>query len=133
MSFALRGAESGIRAPEGRDAPESVTVPGARLDDWCATHACRPSLLKIDVEGGEAAILRGGAEILAETRPVILCEVLTDEAGEAVAAALPVDYLCFEIDENKGPRLRDRPSRRVWRHYNWWLVPAEQRDEAIDW
>ena len=133
VTFSLRGAESGIRPPTGRDETESLTVPATSLDDWAERNDRTPLLVKLDVEGGEAAILRGGAHVLAEARPTLLCEVLTDEAGSAVADALPSGYLCFEIDENKGPRLRDRPTRRVWRHYNWLLVPEERRAQAELW
>ena len=39
-----------------------------------------PNLVKIDVEGGEAAVLEGAARVLAECNPIILCEVHLEEA-----------------------------------------------------
>jgi FkbM family methyltransferase len=126
VTFTVNGAESGIREATDQSA---ITVAAQSLDDWGRAHAQLPSLMKIDVEGGEAAILRGGRRLLAEARPIILCEVLTDGAGRSVGEATPADYLFFEIDEDRGLQLQERPTRRVWRYYNWLLVPAERRGE----
>ena len=61
-----------------------------------------PRLLKIDVEGAEALCLRGAERLLAEVRPLIVCEVAAEneaEVGERLCrhgytlldAALPAD------------------------------------------
>ena len=57
--------------PGERD--ERITVERARLDD--AVPAGTPiALVKIDVEGGELAVLRGARRLLAEQRPVVVFE-----------------------------------------------------------
>lgn len=43
-----------------------------------------PSLIKIDVEGGEAQVVGGMRRMFRETRPVILMEIHGPEAGQAV-------------------------------------------------
>ena len=54
-------------APEGTWAIRAVT-----LDGWHAKTASRtPDLIKVDVEGAEAAVLRGGARLFAEHRPTV--------------------------------------------------------------
>ena len=68
-------------------ADEQVTVPAIRIDDlW---DQSRPfGLLKIDVEGFEAKVLRGGARILAQ-RPALAIELhfpLLIKAGDDLEA-----------------------------------------------
>lgn len=89
------------------------------LDDYCEQQALRPTLLKVDVEGAEAQVLRGAETVLRRHRPVVLlsthgpaahaeCLALTDDLGydvEAVgggAVAAADELLC-----------RPRPGRRL--------------------
>ena len=74
--FAGMPGWSGLRqrpevAPEvGR--PTWIQVPVSRLDDEIGDLA--PAVIKIDVEGNELAVLRGGAATIARTRPVVVFE-----------------------------------------------------------
>jgi FkbM family methyltransferase len=79
-------------------------VPTVTLDDWAARHEA-PSLLKLDVEGAEIAALTGARRLLAESRPVILCEChgtqleineILCKAGYAVTA---VEMPCMPIED----------------------------------
>ncbi|WP_328702988.1 FkbM family methyltransferase [Arenibaculum pallidiluteum] len=58
------GAEGGL---EG----ETVRVRRARLDDWSAETV---GLIKVDVEGHELAVLRGGLGLIGRDRPNLLVE-----------------------------------------------------------
>jgi FkbM family methyltransferase len=63
----------------GRGIGHAVRVPVNRLDTiW--TRLGRPvvSAIKIDVEGGELAVLRGAETLLRETRPALLIEANTE-------------------------------------------------------
>src|SRR6202022_674895 len=51
-----------------------VVVPCTTLDDFAREHAA-PNVVKIDVEGAESEVLKGGERIFAESRPHLLCEV----------------------------------------------------------
>jgi FkbM family methyltransferase len=53
---------------------EHQLVPTVTLD-WMLDHFLAPDLLKIDVEGAEAAVLSGASRLLAEVRPPMICEV----------------------------------------------------------
>ena len=54
----------------------AVDVPCTTLDDLCKERGiARVSLVKIDVEGAELAVLRGMERVLREMRPVIVLEV----------------------------------------------------------
>jgi len=90
----------------------------------------RVDVIKIDVEGAEAGILRGAQRVLHEHHPIILCEVLTDAAGNEVMASLPKDYHFYHIDENGGTKEKACITRRRWRDTNWLLVPKHRIAEC---
>lgn len=102
----------------------SVSVTAVSLDSWTSENGVRPSLMKIDVEGAEGGILRGGQRILRECQPVILCEVLSDAAASEVMSALPKSYKFWYVDENSGvAKLEPHITRHCWRNKNWLLLP----------
>ena len=49
--------------------------PAVSIDDFCRRRSVQPDVVKIDAEGAEARILRGGASLLAARRATILLEV----------------------------------------------------------
>jgi FkbM family methyltransferase len=53
----------------------SLTVPVVTLDRFLECLGRTPSVIKIDVEGGELAVLAGACRTLAVVRPVLLIEV----------------------------------------------------------
>jgi FkbM family methyltransferase len=62
-------------------------------------------LIKIDVETHEAEVLEGFKKHLKEFLPTILIEILNDEVGANVQKIVQdMNYLYFNIDENKGIR-----------------------------
>ena len=68
--------ESGLRqrifSDPDRARVERITVPVARLDDQVFDDPIR--YVKIDVEGGEIGVLRGGRDFLARHRPLLSVE-----------------------------------------------------------
>lgn len=53
----------------------TIRVPLRRLDDVCRDVSGRISFIKIDVEGHELAVLRGGIDTLRRTKPNLLIEI----------------------------------------------------------
>ena len=72
------------------------------LDRWCERHGVLPALIKIDVEGHEPAVLSGGSDVLSRCRPIILCEVSSNAAGDAVMRTLPPRYRYYRSMKNAG-------------------------------
>lgn len=54
-----------------------------RLDDYCAAAGVAPSVLKIDVEGAELEVLRGGAGIIGRHRPWVFLSTHGEESHGA--------------------------------------------------
>lgn len=111
-------------SPQG----ETVKVSVVSLDSWTSSSHISPFLIKIDTEGLESAILRGAQSVLANDQPIILCEILSDDAGMHVMNALPVGYAFYHIDENKGIESRREIDRKEWKNRNWLLVPTSRCD-----
>jgi FkbM family methyltransferase len=90
----------------------------------------RIDLIKLDVEGGEAAALEGLGALLQTARPAMLVEILDDAAGAQVEAIVDgLGYLYFDIDDRPaaGPRaLVRKPHLGKGAHLNWLLVSEAQ-------
>ena len=79
----------------------SVQVPVRRLDDYAAAAKIAPTVIKIDVETHEAAMLAGAVRTIAATRPYIVIEVLNrrghDHGTEITAAMEPFGYCYYRL------------------------------------
>ena len=51
------------------------------LDSYCERHSIKPNFLKIDVEGNELRIFKGGIETLKKSKPKILVEIEARHVG----------------------------------------------------
>lgn len=70
------------------DYPDTVDVPLTSLDAWMTTGGVDPArlrLVKIDVEGGEDAVVRGmTATLAAARRVVVVCETSPESAADLI-------------------------------------------------
>lgn len=130
VPFLCASAQSRIVTDPSTSQEQGISVPAVSLDTWITDSDVVPSLIKIDTEGAEAAILRGAKKLLMEYQPIILCEILTDAAGEDVMAALPSHYHYLYINENTGVIEKSRITRDRWRNKNWLLIPENRLPEA---
>ena len=129
-SFILQSAMSKLADSASSSVNNSCQVQATDLDSWLGKNFAAPSLIKIDTEGTEGAILCGASSLLRQHQPIILCEVLTTESGQELMGILPSNYKFFYIDENKGYFQKPQITRNVWRNLNWLFVP-EQRCHEI--
>jgi FkbM family methyltransferase len=67
----------GFRPPASDDRVSEISVETVRLDDYVSQSPLkRVDLVKLDVEGGERAVLGGASLVLTKFRPIFICEVL---------------------------------------------------------
>ncbi|MBL8564831.1 MAG: FkbM family methyltransferase [Hyphomicrobiaceae bacterium] len=74
---------------------EAQTVMAVSVDKL-ATWLPKPDLLKIDVEGAELEVLQGAKLMLAEARPIVVCEVSGRNAGSVSQLLTCADYVLFD-------------------------------------
>jgi FkbM family methyltransferase len=67
---------------------EIISVPAIMLDDFVSSGGPPPQLIKIDVEGGEYEVLRGGHSVFATLRPLLIIEIHHQTAAEQITAWL---------------------------------------------
>jgi FkbM family methyltransferase len=96
---------------------ESVQVGVITLDEYSEDHGVYPQIVKIDVEGAEADVLRGMHQILRRDRPTLIIELHVIKGpvehathGEVCTLLSDADYDYQLIDSNK-PRDDGGPVR----------------------
>lgn len=96
---------------DGAVAARFVSIDGA-----CAASGIAPSIIKIDVEGAEAGVLRGAVETIRRHRPTLCVELhldLLEQRGEALAGIVdPLVALGYRFETTAG---RPLPSWRLRR------------------
>jgi FkbM family methyltransferase len=94
---------------EPLESADTVTVQAITLDAFCKTRGTVPSLLKIDVEGAEPAVLRGARDLLTTHRPAIVFEYNPSCSRNEITTLLhtgPLDrYLLYYVDDLEGQLL----------------------------
>jgi FkbM family methyltransferase len=85
---------------------EVINVTAVRLDDIISTGVPPPQLVKIDVEGGEYEVLRGGQRLFAKQRPLVIAEVHHQQAAEQITGWLSEYQYCaqWNIPKEQFPR-----------------------------
>ena len=104
LSSSLSTLEPGVDAFHATHADKSYAVPTTTLDDY-ARGKKPPTVIKIDVEGGEKRLIAGAAQTLKSARPAVAMEGWSGEAGErfsvpAIDALIAQGYDAHEITEN---------------------------------
>lgn len=74
-----------LKHAEGTQSVVNETVEVLCLDDYCRAKNIVPAFLKVDVEGNELAVFKGGAELLLAHKPYILVEIEARHIGREKA------------------------------------------------
>jgi FkbM family methyltransferase len=81
----------GFAQPAASEEARAVTVEFTTLDDEWRRTGERPAVVKIDVEGAEAEVIRGAKALLGDVRPLLFLELHLDaleRRGESVDGLL---------------------------------------------
>lgn len=110
----------------GRPVSSLIEVPLSTLDRQLDDYP-PPRLLKIDIEGGEVAALRGARRLLSEHRPVVLCEL--HGTNEAICELLEAEG--YELSTIEAAETHPRSA--FWNAHVLAVPPGrrEQRPSAV--
>lgn len=112
----LEGSLADAAAP-----PDDImSVPATTIDAIVRDGAPPPGVLKIDVEGAEGRVIRGGRETIAAHRPRMIIEIHSPRAWREVLDALPFPYVITDVEETAHD-----PAAQIPGHYL--AVPADGR------
>jgi len=81
---------------------ELIRVPVITLDEFIAGGGPPPDVIKIDVEGGEGEVLRGGARLFATQRPIVIAEVHHERAEKQIRLWLEEQRYCAQWNLPEG-------------------------------
>ena len=112
----------GTESVDDRAASRSVTVPTVPAPSLFAGR----DLVKLDIEGSEAAVLEAAREEIRQSRPILLLEVLhrTPRLRALIAALLEDGYLMCSADRDRRTITLDELARGG--NYDVLLVPADR-------
>jgi FkbM family methyltransferase len=102
------------------------------LDEWREELGRQPHLLKIDVEGAEVLVLRGGTKLLSGhfgSRPLILIAIHPQYLPEFGCDTTEIEQLCRRFDYIAYDLERKTAAPTQYAEY--WLVPEEQEEQFI--
>jgi FkbM family methyltransferase len=84
-------------------ATSGLSVPTVRLDEYFASKALSPDLIKIDVEKHEPAVLRGMGHLLSDDKPTIIIEVIAQDVADQIGHLIEdLGYEVYHVLEDSG-------------------------------
>lgn len=99
--------EAGVAELDPTRGPGKAEVRCTTIDEYAKTHR-PPTVIKIDVEGGEKRLIAGGLETFRGARPAVAMEVWAGIGGErfslpACRALLDLGYMAHDLSEDGTP------------------------------
>ena len=97
MAGSLSRENAEIPGENQRGRAVELEVDSVSLDRFCDEMRCVPDVLKIDVEGAELLVLRGGRNLLLTVRPLIFCEVHPLQLVNCGSSLVELEALLFDV------------------------------------
>lgn len=102
---AMLGFNPNVRLTSGasleRKGPAMMEVKTMTLDSLEGFLPAKVGAIKIDVEGHEAAVIRGALELIKHNKPVLMIEVMTDEKRKQEIISLLPGYKMKAFMDNR--------------------------------
>jgi hypothetical protein len=115
----------------GRRRVEVVPIRVETLDDLIDDLGAAPTLLKIDIEGGEERAITGASRTIATARPIILAE-LNGDAGRAVARSLDrSEYRLWDVESGRPVAAGEAPFLALGLPTEQFETPRGRRVRAV--
>lgn len=97
-----------------QDDPQASTllIDTTTLDEFCRSQGIRPTFIKIDTEGTEEMVLRGGRNTLVTHHPTLVIEVQRDNPRGVVTLLAAFGYQAYQFVENTPVRYADGDALR---------------------
>lgn len=114
---------------------DHLTMTAISLDDWIRANDVHVSAVKVDAEGSEVGILRGGREFLRRTRPVLIVEANDILLRQAQASTVELTDILrsggFEIFTLSDESLRPFDARSSSQFGELLAIPEEQAQNNL--
>ena len=95
-----------------------IKVKTIKLDDYVLNHK-PPTIMKIDVEGAEPFVLKGGLNLIKNYTPLIIMEFIPDSLHlEAVKMLFDNKYSAYKLDVNGDLILVNKPKEMLSKNFN---------------
>ncbi|MEO9969977.1 MAG: FkbM family methyltransferase [Hyphomonadaceae bacterium] len=117
-----------------REGSREITVPVTTIDEVVEQGACLPTIIKIDVETFEYAVILGGTRTLRQAKPIIFCELLNKSDKQLTQMALSsleaIGYKFYQIrpEKNWKARTASEAIREISNVHRDWLLTTEKLD-----
>jgi FkbM family methyltransferase len=98
----------------GRNSPiNPINIQTTTLDKFVADTGLIPNVIKIDCEGSEMPVLKGGPETIKKYRPIIIIELNLESASAAGVSVM--DFVKFFKERSYGMYVLEK---NFWGNYN---------------
>lgn len=84
----------------GDGQPNLLSVTATTLDSYCLSHDIRPSFIKIDTEGAEEEVLKGGRTTLIAHHPALIIEVQRESPRSVITLLSDLGYQAYQFVGN---------------------------------
>jgi FkbM family methyltransferase len=107
------------------------TVECVTLDAYCGINNVAPTLIKIDAEGFEWQVARGGIGVLREFKPGLIVEVSAgpDDQHQLWQTLAGEGYRCYAVVRSLGRRYPERPFVPICREEEFLTAGISQFDK----
>ena len=113
------------------DGPGGTSVRKTTLDLTVRERGLQPHFIKIDAEGHELFIIRGGLRTIEECRPILCIEIQSDlnsRRSDGAQIRRMLEDIDYEVQVREGRRLRPRTPADA--AVNYFFLPRELRASA---